>query len=439
MIKHYVSLLAICLLVLSAAPVLADEHEAQATTQAQASTSITPASPFYGLTTAWERVQLAFTRDAEKRADKAMSFADKKLTEVEVLAQQGDFERSERSLARYEQLMEQASEAVERLETARDGQEASASLEATTRVRANMQARLDNVIDVHERILERQAETMSDEQLERVEHAFNRINDATLRADNRFEESRERAKVRSKVLANLSDEQANELEANISAQIGLQAALEARSEKILARMDERNQRLLNETSNRSERAREQLSVVLERQANRLAENFERRNQQVMQRADNRSQELAENLRVQAQVRAEAAAEARERAQQERASQREERTQQRERVSSEQSDREQTQQERVDISILVNTASEQSTVELSVDGEESRFVVNSSSRERVISEISTRTGLSSERISSVAEWSSSDEDSRVEAESETRVGIGAGNTRVDSESRVSIRG
>ncbi|MFT4250616.1 MAG: DUF5667 domain-containing protein [Candidatus Woesearchaeota archaeon] len=404
--KQHILAVVFAMLVL-AAPALAQENTAQTTIDAEVRAGITPASPLYGLVTAWERTQLALTRDPAKRAERALAQADKKLAELEVLTQREEYERSERSINRYEELMSQAAEAVERAEQARSNQEARAALERSTRARAGLQARLDAVVDVQERVLTRQAERMSEEQLERVASAFNRANEAVLQADERFEESRQRAQTRIKALEELSDEEAAQLEANVSAQIGLSAALEARAENILSRMQERNEQLINHTSNRSEQANEQLSRVLEAQTQRLAENFERRNQQV---EDNlRSRELADQLSARAQAvadaRAQVALDTRERAIAEREAHQERVQEIRGVVREEEST---SRPVSTDLRVHVEVASQEAQVTLYTDGSRSEFTVQSTSREEIARLIAQRLDVSYEAVIDATTWSSSEQ-------------------------------
>ena len=414
--KKHLALFVLAALVL-AAPALAEEHAAQAEAQAEVRAGITPASPLYGLATAWERVQLSFVRNPERRAERALSLADKKIAEIEVLAERGEIQRAERAEQRYEELLEQATQAIERLEEADSYEDAQTRLEASSRARANLQVRLERVVETHERILERQADRMSEQQLERLEQAFARANNAALQADARFEESQERVKTRTKVLGNLSDEEADALEANVSARTGLEARLDMRAENILARMEERNQRLLDNTSNRSTVALERLEVVLNQQVERLAENFERRNQRLQERASNRSAELESQLRARHEARVEAAAQvgvsARERAAAEQEVLRERATQRaaQAREQAAQTAEDMREQERPSdgdepghLRVAVEIGDTESEVFVQTQEQRTSFTVESTDRQEIARIVANRLEVSYQEVVDVALWS-----------------------------------
>ncbi len=448
-LQHTTALLVLVALVL-AAPALAQENETQASAQTEfdVRAGVTPASAFYGLTTAWERVQLTLTRDDERRAMRALDQADKRLAELEVLAERGQLDRAERAEQRFEELMQQATSAIERLEAAENVEQASDSLEKASRVRAELQTRLDHVLDVHERVLERQAERMDEQQLARLDRAFSRFNNASIHADIRLEESSERITTRARALGNFSDEQAEAFRANASTRAGLEAKLEARAERVLARMEERNQRLIEQTNNRSAVATERLEQVLSQQVDRLAQNFERANQRRAQAPNNRSLQLEANLRDRSDARAQASEQAttsRERAIAERETLRERAEQRAATARDRAAQADQPQPDRVpdvrrgdervtdsgelrsDTRISISVDEDQALVRVQEADTRSSFTVQSTDREVIARAVAERLNFSLQEVISGAAWGFADgsaADWDAESNVSIRVTVGA---------------
>ena len=75
---------------------------------------ITPNSPVYGLDRALERIQLAITfREAEK-AKLKFKFAEERLAEAEVMAEEGEEELAEELMEDYEEGLNETNEEIER-------------------------------------------------------------------------------------------------------------------------------------------------------------------------------------------------------------------------------------------------------------------------------------------------------------------------------------
>ena len=104
-------------LVLFAAPVAAEEVEVNGTTEIRADAGVAPDSPFYGLENALERVRLALTFNEQRRAERALDYADERLAEIREMVEEGKFEAAQRARMRYEQKLEAAAEATERVES----------------------------------------------------------------------------------------------------------------------------------------------------------------------------------------------------------------------------------------------------------------------------------------------------------------------------------
>ncbi|MEX2437427.1 MAG: DUF5667 domain-containing protein [Candidatus Paceibacterota bacterium] len=88
---------------------------------AQTDTGPTPGSFWYGITTTFENVNLFFTFNSEKKAEKALRYAEKRLSQVTATAESGNAEAAEIALADYEAkiaLAEESSKKVKDTERA---------------------------------------------------------------------------------------------------------------------------------------------------------------------------------------------------------------------------------------------------------------------------------------------------------------------------------
>ncbi len=90
-----------------------------------------PTKPLYFFTTAIEQIELFFTFDDDKKIEKRLEFAEKRIAEMALMAKQGNEAEFEKIQARYERQIEQAlkiankhsemaQEKVERIEQSRE-------------------------------------------------------------------------------------------------------------------------------------------------------------------------------------------------------------------------------------------------------------------------------------------------------------------------------
>lgn len=75
---------------------------------------VTPNSPVYGLDRALERIQLAITFKEEEKAKLKFKFAEERLAEAEVMAEEGEEELAEELMEDYEEGLNETNEEIER-------------------------------------------------------------------------------------------------------------------------------------------------------------------------------------------------------------------------------------------------------------------------------------------------------------------------------------
>src|SRR3989338_8825162 len=82
---------------------------------AQTDTGPTPGSFWYGITTTIENVNLFFTFNSEKKAEKALGYAEKRLVQVEAAVESKNSKAVETALADYEAKITLAAESSEKI------------------------------------------------------------------------------------------------------------------------------------------------------------------------------------------------------------------------------------------------------------------------------------------------------------------------------------
>ncbi|MCK5027284.1 MAG: hypothetical protein KAS07_02615 [Candidatus Pacebacteria bacterium] len=150
------SLLIISLLLFSfATGVLAQEtkpSDADLPATALAEAGLTPDSVFYFLETITEGIGNLFTFGDVKKAERYASLADERLAEVQVMAEKGEPELAEKTLARYEK---QLNNSIARAEKARSKDQSSEKvIEIMSKVGKVTHVHLDILAEVYEKVPE---------------------------------------------------------------------------------------------------------------------------------------------------------------------------------------------------------------------------------------------------------------------------------------------
>lgn len=80
------------------------------------SPGITPDSIFYFLDTLWEKIGLFFAFSAEKKAEKALKYADEKFAEIIEMAEEKETEALEKANEKYQEYLDLANQKAKKLE-----------------------------------------------------------------------------------------------------------------------------------------------------------------------------------------------------------------------------------------------------------------------------------------------------------------------------------
>jgi len=211
---------------------------------------------FFGRT--MDRWALAWTFNAEKKMNKSLELAEKRLAEAEILAETNP-EAAELARERYEFFLGKAQDAMQKIEDreARDLNRSQAQLEKIAQIQNRFEEHREKVDAIHTEILERmQARNASQEQIAKVEEAFGKANERFTESIARVEERQSQAQLKYKVLGDFTDEQVRARIAQIENQSGL---LQQRAQRLI-RAEERNQRFSEIQNREMERIRERLNA-----------------------------------------------------------------------------------------------------------------------------------------------------------------------------------
>ncbi|MBS3166757.1 hypothetical protein J4403_00935 [Candidatus Woesearchaeota archaeon] len=122
---------------------------------------------FYNL---GQNLKLALIRNKEKRAELALRIANEKMAQVNKISKLNDPIKLEKALARQEKAQAKADKLIEKLET-----EDAKNVEAIERIRNKTQEQTAKVSEIKTRILERQKDKMTPEQITHLEEVFAKI------------------------------------------------------------------------------------------------------------------------------------------------------------------------------------------------------------------------------------------------------------------------
>jgi len=196
---------------------------------------ITPDSALYFLDTLGDDIALALTFDDEAKAKLSLDIAEERLLEAEQMADVGNEEATAEAQDQYDQAITGAEDAVEAIES--DG-EVEVSVEALATVSAvqnRLEAHYEKVAFVKDRILERQRERMSEEQIAKLEAVFAKITERARSAEVKVKVKKENTKTKYKALSGKTDSEVDDDLNDIEEESGLRRARSERAEKELNR------------------------------------------------------------------------------------------------------------------------------------------------------------------------------------------------------------
>ena len=157
---------------------------------------VEPDSVLHGLDRAAERINLALTFNKVRKAEKALRIAEERLAEAEAMARKGKLDHAERAEKYHDALVEEAADSAEEIESNGDNETAKEALKEILKLRNKIESHSEKVSLVKHRILERQAERMTPEQLAKLRAIFERIENKSLETENKIHQKRENVKTK---------------------------------------------------------------------------------------------------------------------------------------------------------------------------------------------------------------------------------------------------
>ncbi len=187
----------------------------------------------------FDRVGFAFMFNRERKIERALELAEKRLAEIEAFAEE-DPERAQRAQERYDAFVAKAEEVLEKIEAQKSNDENRSieDIEKMARIQNKFERHREHADEIHIRALERFRENnASDEKIERFEGFYERALNRSDRMETRILQKREDIIERHKVLAGKSDEELEEILEEIESREGLIESREKRLERVEVRAE----------------------------------------------------------------------------------------------------------------------------------------------------------------------------------------------------------
>ena len=254
----------------------------------------------------WDRMRLAFTFNKERKIERTLFMAEKRLAEAEVLAEE-DPDAYDEAQEEYDELVGEAEEILADVESeAEDENDSVDKIGQIARIQNKFERHREHADEIYTRARERfEMNNASDEKLERFEKFHERALNRSYKMEERIIERRENIIQRHKTLAEMNDTELEELLVEIEDGEGLKAARErrvARTEIRIERIEkigENRLGLARERLNNTDLSEEEQARIRERLDNaedRLARFGDLARRRLATRVE-LSEERAENLRI----------------------------------------------------------------------------------------------------------------------------------------------
>ncbi len=187
----------------------------------------------------FDRVGFAFIFNRERKIERALELAEKRLAEAEAFAEE-DPEKAERAQERYDAFVAKAEEVLEKIEAQKsnDWNRSIRDMEMIARIQNKFERHREHTDEIYVRALERFRENnASEEKIERFENFYERALNRSDRMEARILQKREAAIERHKVIAGKSDEELEEILEEIESEEGLIESREKRLERVEVRAE----------------------------------------------------------------------------------------------------------------------------------------------------------------------------------------------------------
>ncbi|MCX8159063.1 MAG: DUF5667 domain-containing protein [Candidatus Pacearchaeota archaeon] len=239
-----VSLLAFSAFALAEEAVVSTEAT-QEEAEISAEPGITPDSAFYGLKLGWEKLGVAFTFNQEKKAQKELALAKKRLMEMRKMAEKGNVKAMERAQQKHDALIENAQARLALIQEDTTETKAKLAAEKVIGIERALKAH-QNRIEVLQDILAEK--NLSDEARTAIESAIERMENRTKVMEQKLEERKERVKTRLRAITEKSEQEINAEFEKIENSSGYTEALKKIAEKRIQKTEQAIERVKSRIS-----------------------------------------------------------------------------------------------------------------------------------------------------------------------------------------------
>lgn len=196
---------------------------------------ITPDSPLYFLDTVLSKLSLALTFDKAAKAEKGLRIAQKRLLEVQAMAEKGKPDKAAKAEKEYESALATATKATDEIESGGDSASARNALEKISELQNQTESHYERVAEIKDKILQTQATRMSAEQVAQLQQVFGKIEDKAKEMEARLDAKRDKVATKQKAIANLTGGQIEALNSEINNKTGLAKGRQERAQKEIER------------------------------------------------------------------------------------------------------------------------------------------------------------------------------------------------------------
>ncbi len=183
---------------------------------------VTPDSALYGLDKALDSLSLALTFNKEKRAEKALKVAEERLNEVKTMIEQNKIKHAEKAQKEHEKALRKTGKAIDDLESNGNIEKSKKAVEKITKLQKGTMSHAERVETVKNKILERQRERMTPEQIAKLEEVFGKIIEKAEETETKTEIKKENAVTKYKTLSKKTDAEVNKEVDEIEKEAGLE-------------------------------------------------------------------------------------------------------------------------------------------------------------------------------------------------------------------------
>lgn len=206
---------------------------------------VTQDSMLHGLDRAMERISLMLTLNKAAKSEKALAHAEERLMEAQQLAEEGKEEKLEKAKEQHQKSLQIAEENLAKVKDGKDEEKSEEALETVARIQERIENHYENVVQVKETILERQRESMTEEQISHLEEVFEGIMNKALEMEQKATEKKEQVKAQYQTNSGKSDEEVEAAEDEADNAAGLAQGRQERSDAAIQRAEQALDRVQN--------------------------------------------------------------------------------------------------------------------------------------------------------------------------------------------------